>query len=504
MKRIATFILATCMLQNLAAQIKSEGLSLWLKADAGVITRDSNIISWNDQSHNHRDAVPVINQVYQSPQLVSKGLNNLPVIRFNGLNNGMVTPAFRSFPQKRGTIFLVAKINDKNQTSGVGFGNFISTFHGNGVQWQFGASLTKYSYYDGVGGEGFLLSGASPADWGMITLQRLNDTTINFYRNGRFELSFFVHDNQPEINTLKIGFNGRLGNNQDSIPEVINGDIAEIIIYEKNLVPQDLAAVHNYLSKKYALKLAPPPFWKRWWFISAVVLFLLLTAFALLQYWDRKKLKKRLAELERQREIDKERQRISREMHDDIGAGLTQITLMSESAKNKSTAGNEKELNDIATTSRKLVSNMSEIIWSLNPENKTLEHLLAYLREQLNRQLEYSGKQYHIDFKETGQQFVLSNQQRRNILMITKEIVNNAIKHSEANNIWVQADIKNNNLELVVKDDGKGFDVAKGYVGNGLKNIRTRAEEMGGKLSIESEEGKMSRFICTIPLHSTT
>lgn len=497
-------VFACCLLNSLVAQIQPDGLSLWLKADAGVKWQGGTILVWNDQGPNHLDAVPLLNQTYKSPQLIPKALNNLPVIRFNGLNNGMATKAFYTFPQKRGTIFLVAKTNGNSKTSGVGFGNFISTYHGGGVQWQFGATLSKYSYYDGVGGEGFLISGSPPSEWGITTISRVNDTTMEYYRNGRYEFSFRVNDNLPDINSLKIGFNGRLGNNGDSIPEVLNGDIAEVIIYDKNLSPEGLSAIHQYLSNKYGIELAPPPVWARWWFIGTAILLLITIIFAWAQFLDRLKLKKRLAEMERQREMDNERHRISREMHDDIGAGLTQIVLMSEALKNKPATDNVKELDDIADTSRRLVGSISEIIWSLNPENKTLGHLFAYMREQLNKQLEYPGMQYNIDFNEGAQHILLSNQQRRNILMITKEIVNNAIKHSTAKNIWVQALIKNNNLELVVKDDGKGFDVAKGYAGNGLKNVHHRAGEIGGKLSIGSGEGKLSRFTCTIPLLLTT
>jgi signal transduction histidine kinase/ligand-binding sensor domain-containing protein len=247
-----------------------------------------------------------------------------------------------------------------------------------------------------------------------------------------------------------------------------------------------------------------PPFWKTWWFYTLSAAVIVLTIIIITRFLSQQKLKIRVAELEKQKEIDKERQRISREMHDDIGAGLTQITLMTESVKQKAGIHKQKELDDIAGTSRKLVGNMSEIIWSLNPENKTINHLMAYLREQLNKLLEYAGLEYSILLPESNKDILLTNEQRRNILLATKEIVNNVIKHSHAKLVIVKSFIDNNRLSFEIGDDGKGFDLSKKYSGNGLHNIRHRVEELKGNLIIDSQPGKGARFIFSIPLGSTT
>lgn len=218
----------------------------------------------------------------------------------------------------------------------------------------------------------------------------------------------------------------------------------------------------------------------------------------------RRKLNQKIAGLEKQRALDKERQRISREMHDDIGAGLTQIILMSESAKNKATVSNQKELLDISNTSRQLVGNISEIIWSLNPEDKTLEQLLAYMREYISKQLEYAGISYHIELPDDVKNILLSNEQLRNILLVAKETVNNAIRHSRANNITIKAIYRPGSLQFEVRDDGLGFDPQKDHPGNGLRNIRQRTDEIGGELNIESGNGSTgSRFVYIFPLNTT-
>jgi signal transduction histidine kinase len=196
----------------------------------------------------------------------------------------------------------------------------------------------------------------------------------------------------------------------------------------------------------------------------------------------------------------KERKRISREMHDDIGAGLTQITLMSEHARIHNQPTYVNDLSAIALTSRKLISNMSEIVWSLNPENKTLEQLFAYLREQLNNLLEYSDMDYAIDFDETNAGITLSNEQKRNIILATKEIVHNAVKYSKAKNISIKAAVENDILSFNIEDNGCGFDTSAGFTGNGLRNIKQRIEEIGGQLSINSVKGESTAFVYQLPV----
>jgi signal transduction histidine kinase len=191
---------------------------------------------------------------------------------------------------------------------------------------------------------------------------------------------------------------------------------------------------------------------------------------------------------------NKERKRISWEMHDYIGAGLTQITLMSEHARMQVQPTYINDLAAIATTSRKLVNNMSEIVWSLNPENKTIDLLFAYLREQLNNLLEYSGIDFTIDFPEVTVPVMLSNEQKRNILMATKEMVHNAVKYSKAKKISVAATLNNGLLKFEVADNGIGFDTSASFSGNGMKNIRQRILELGGELLVQSTENKGTAF----------
>ncbi|UEG49192.1 tetratricopeptide repeat protein [Ferruginibacter lapsinanis] len=238
---------------------------------------------------------------------------------------------------------------------------------------------------------------------------------------------------------------------------------------------------------------------RKYQFIGVGIVVALLGIVAFLLY-NRKLLKQRqLHEKAMLAAEYKERKRISSEMHDDIGAGLTQITLISEHALRKQPTGNN-EFAEIAETSHKLISNMSEIVWSLNPENKTLDLLFAYLREQLNKLLEYSGIIFTIDFPETTSVVILSNEQRRALLLITKEIVHNAVKYSKAKRIDIKAVLVGQQLTFTVKDDGIGFDTTQHFSGNGMKNIKHRIQEVNGTLTIDSAINEGSSFTYAITI----
>lgn len=254
----------------------------------------------------------------------------------------------------------------------------------------------------------------------------------------------------------------------------------------------------NPAAAKELIIIINPPFWQTTWFIILCLTVLTTLIIAVTRSVARRKLKLQIAELERNKALNEERLRISREMHDDIGAGLTQITLMSEAAKNPEKG--VKPIEEIAGTSRKLISSINEIIWSLHPENQSLEQLLAYLREQLHQLLEYSGIEYSIGFPENGRHILLSNAQRRNLLLVTKEIVHNAVKHSKAKHIEVVCRINKSGIAFTISDDGIGIPVSSKGSGNGLRNIRKRIEELNGELLVQSEKGSGSRFFYTIPV----
>ena len=176
--------------------------------------------------------------------------------------------------------------------------------------------------------------------------------------------------------------------------------------------------------------------------------------------------------------------------------------MMSETARRALPAESHAsvELTEITNASRDLVANMGEIVWSLNPENRTLRDLLSFLREQLNKLLEYSGIEYKISF-EAQADGELNHTQLRSILLVTKEIVHNAVKHSKATKIIVNCHTEKNQIKFSISDDGKGIDLSKPTHGNGMRNIRQRIDEVGGLLAIQTEVGKGALFTYSVPFY---
>lgn len=246
-----------------------------------------------------------------------------------------------------------------------------------------------------------------------------------------------------------------------------------------------------------------PPFWQTWWFRILVTAILILLTIIITKLVAQRRLKRRIERLEQREALNQERERIAREMHDDIGAGLTQISLISENIQRHTEQINRAKASEIGEISRGLISNISEIIWSLNPENKSFPQLISYLRDQIHKQLEYASINYQIEFPEKIPNLLLTTAQRRNILMITKEIIRNSIRHSGASNLSVKLEIQSEQLRFEIADNGTGFPKEQIHSGNGLKNIQKRISELKGTIHIDSQASNGTRFQFTIPIITT-
>lgn len=233
------------------------------------------------------------------------------------------------------------------------------------------------------------------------------------------------------------------------------------------------------------------PFWKTTSFQLPIALLLLCLIIYATYTISRQRVKQKLRSLEKQIAVDAERLRISTDMHDEIGSGITRIALLSEllQLKNKETAGFNNEIKTISTSARRLVQTMSEIIWALNPQNDTLENLLAYIREQSQQYFEPFDLQFKINFPDDVPWIKLTNEERRNLYLATKELLNNAMKHSEASVISLCFCIRKNQLCFTVSDNGIGIHPRKIKEGsNGMRNLRKRIKEINGSIEWKSEK----------------
>lgn len=231
------------------------------------------------------------------------------------------------------------------------------------------------------------------------------------------------------------------------------------------------------------------PFWKRWWFYLVLGLTAVITIVLITRAAAQARLRRQLQELEKRRAVEAERDRISRDMHDEIGSGLTHIALLGELVHTQPRTGTELKT-DVATISaaaRRLVETMGEIIWALNPQNDTLENLLAYLREQTVAFLEPFEMHYLIRFPEAVPRLRLTNEQRRNLYLVAREALNNALKHAAASEITLSFAVRESLLHFTVKDNGHGLDLLRAKVSsNGLRNMHKRMEDIGGFYEIST------------------
>lgn len=241
-----------------------------------------------------------------------------------------------------------------------------------------------------------------------------------------------------------------------------------------------------------------PPWWKTWWFTTTWI-FLALTAFGgTIRFISVQRLKRKLRELEQQQMLDKERARISKDMHDEVGSSLTRISLLSEIAKNK--IGNVEEINRISDASRDVVNNMDEIVWAVNPKNDSLENLSAYALQYAQNYFEGSNITCRFDFPGNVPEIPLSSDIRHNIFLTIKESLNNILKHSGATEVTVTLKVNKKYFEFTISDNGNGFEINNcDRFSNGLSNMKKRIEGIGGDFKIQSVINAGTKIILRIP-----
>jgi two-component system sensor histidine kinase DesK len=189
-------------------------------------------------------------------------------------------------------------------------------------------------------------------------------------------------------------------------------------------------------------------------------------------------------ELERQKAIQLERERISQDMHDDLGAGISAIKLQAEFLKYKiSQESYTEDLEAIITTSKDMNLAMREILWSLNSQNDTIGNFIEYISLYVKRFLDKTSIDPQFDWNIIEKETTLSVKARRNLFLVIKEAVHNVYKHSEANNILIQFEQTDAFFKITIIDDGIGLSDTL-QKGNGLTNMSLRMEAVNGTFEI--------------------
>jgi signal transduction histidine kinase len=182
------------------------------------------------------------------------------------------------------------------------------------------------------------------------------------------------------------------------------------------------------------------------------------------------------------------RNKIASDLHDDIGSTLNSISVYSQVAKNDPVK-RDFSLNMIGESSRKVIDAMSDIVWTINPDNDNFEKVILRMRSLAYNLLRAKNIEFVFKADETLNRLQLSLEKRRNFYLIFKETLTNLIKYSDARRVQISLLHHAGSITMLIRDDGIGFDATKKYNGNGLTNIRKRAKEINAQLNIESGDG---------------
>jgi signal transduction histidine kinase len=234
-----------------------------------------------------------------------------------------------------------------------------------------------------------------------------------------------------------------------------------------------------------------PPWYRTWWFYSLAAALVSALSYAFYRF--------RLYQLRR---LDKLRNRIAMDLHDEVGSSISTIAIYSKIAHDHLADSNFdkqpllKKINDFATD---IMTSMNDIVWSINTKNDAFEHIISHMRKHATQLLEAKGYELHFSVDEKLLRFSLGMERRREFYLIYKEALNNIAKYAGARHVWISLLAGENKITLRIRDDGRGFDPTQvKSSGNGLANMRQRATSLHGTFSISSSVGSGTEIVVTI------
>jgi signal transduction histidine kinase len=245
-----------------------------------------------------------------------------------------------------------------------------------------------------------------------------------------------------------------------------------------------------------------PPFWKSWWFLSLVLLTFILLLTYFINQNNKRRYEKKLQQLENERQLKQERERISKDLHDSLGVYANAVLYNSELLEKETGEEKRKELiGDLKFVSKDIIVSLRETVWALKKEKYSAEECFVRIRNFIQPLTRYYTSIHFKTQAEAPLSLEFSHTRALNLVRIVQEAVSNSIKHAGPANISVSAEMINNRWQLIVEDDGKGFDyhtMKEDERGNGLNNMEHRSEESGFGLNISSEEKKGTRITITV------
>lgn len=255
-----------------------------------------------------------------------------------------------------------------------------------------------------------------------------------------------------------------------------------------------------------------PHAWETWWFQGMVGVVLLGGSAMTMRYAATRNLKRKVELLKHQRALQRDRERIARDIHDDLGAGLTQIILQSGLARREDPAKTESHFAQIGETARDLVRTMDEIVWAVDPENDTLDGLATYVGKYVHDFVSVAGLRCRLNLPATLPGIAVSADVRHNLFLAIKETLNNVVKHAGATEVSLQLVVDPPSISFVIRDNGHGFQSEEGgaaelaglraSAGHGMRNITARLEQIGGQAAVRSKRNEGTEVELTVVIQN--
>jgi signal transduction histidine kinase len=246
-----------------------------------------------------------------------------------------------------------------------------------------------------------------------------------------------------------------------------------------------------------------PTLWETLWFRIALIAVSVLVVGAAVRATLLQRIRRRVHELEQAQALENERRRIARDMHDELGASLTRLALLSEQVRRFPKLDPEvtPKVGRISEAATEVAHTLDQIVWTVSPGNDTLEHLVGYLSHHATEFLAPSSIHLTQDLPQLDKEYHISSDVRHQLFLTFKEALNNAVKHSGATDIRLCIWLTERTLHITLQDNGRGFVLREQEGrGEGLASLRTRLVHLGGICQVESEPGKGTRVTIRLPL----
>lgn len=237
-----------------------------------------------------------------------------------------------------------------------------------------------------------------------------------------------------------------------------------------------------------------PFYWQTWWFrLGTLAAFTAITG-GLVHRISNRRLRAQHRRLEQQSALDRERARIARDLHDDLGGSLTQVSVMLDLAQKDPAKEAQAKLGRCVALVRGAAQSVDEIIWAINPRNDTLRYLIDYLSQCVVESFHAANIECSVELPETIPDRPVTPEARHHLLLVVKECATNVTRHAHATEVRLQVAVEADRLAIALEDNGKGFAAAPdNATADGLRNMRDRMAEIGGTFHIENRPGGGTR-----------